>query len=139
MAFNSEEYGWNDLSTTLGGRVLIGFTGIKYKEKQDKKNVYGKGKKPIRRARGRVEFEGELKVLQSELRQLLKDAGNGRSIVSIRPFDIVNSFAPEAGGKVTTDILKYVEFLEMEIDINEGDPNTEHTLPIIIGDIQWSI
>lgn len=139
MAFNSEEYGYNDLTVQMLGRPIIGLRGIKFKESQEKENIYGRGKKPVSRSRGRVSFEGELKVLHSELIALLQAQGNGRSILTISPFDIVVVFAPEDGGQVTTYILKYVEFTESEIDVNEGDMMTEHTLPIIIGDVEWNV
>ena len=139
MAFNSEEYGWNDLNVVMGGRPIIGILGIKYKEAQEKKNIYAKGKKAIKRGRGNVTYEGEIKVLQSELRALMLSAGANKSILSIKPFDIVAAYAPEDGGVISTDILKYVEFTEVEIDINQGDANTEHTLPIIIGDVEWGV
>lgn len=139
MAFNSEEYGWNDLTVQLLGRPVIGLRGVKYGQEQDKQNVYGKGKRPIARARGQVTYEGEIKVLLSELRALLQSEGNGRSLVGIRPFDVVVVYAAEAGGALTTDILKYCEFTKAEIDLNQGDAFVEITLPIIIGDIEWNV
>ena len=140
MAFNSEEYGWNDLTVQMLGRPVLGLRGLKYGDEQDKQNVYGKGKKPIARARGNVNFDGaEIRVLKSELRALLNSAGNGNSLLSIAPFDIVAVFAPEEGGVIQTDILKYCEFSKTEIDINQGDAFVEITLPIIIGDIEWNV
>ncbi len=136
---NSEEYGWNESNVVMLGRPVIGLLGIKYKETQEKTNIYGKGKKPRRRGRGRVSFEGELKVLGSELWALLQSNGRNKSLNSIRPFDIVHAFAPEEGGIVSTNILKFVEFTEVELEINEGDTNKEFTLPLIIGDIEWNV
>lgn len=139
MAFNSEEYGWKDLQVVMLGRPVIAIRGLKYKESQTKENIYARGNKPISRSRGQIQFEGEITVLQSELRALLQSQGNGRSIMTIKPFDVVAAYVPEDGGQVSTDILKYVEFLECEIDINNGDQMTEHTLPVIIGDIEWNV
>jgi len=136
---NSEEYGWNDTNVVMLGRPIIGLLGIRYKESQEKTNIYGKGKSPRRRGRGRVTYEGEIKVLGSELWALMQSHGTNQSILSIAPFDIVNSFAPEPTGVVSTNILKYVEFTEVEISVNEGDNFKEITLPIIIGDIEWNV
>jgi len=137
--FNSAEYGWDDMNIVLLGRPIAGITALKYKEKQEKANIYAKGKTPYRRGRGKVEYEGEIKILHSEQRELLKSHGNGKSILSIRPFDVVISYASELGGDISTDMLKNVEFLECEIDLKEGDMHTEISLPIIIGEIEWNV
>lgn len=139
MAFNSEEYGFIDLQVVMFGRPIIGLRGIRYRESQEKGNVHGAGKKPIARTRGQVNFEGELRILHSELRAILQSEGNGKSILSIRPFDITCTYAPETGGVISTDTLKYVEFMECEVDLNNGDQFTEITLPIIIGDIKFNV
>jgi hypothetical protein len=137
--FNSEEYGWNDSHVVMLGRPVFGLVSVKYKEAQEKNNIYGKGKKPRRRGRGRVTFDGEIKILGSELWALMQSYGNGKSILSIPPFDIVHAFSPEEGGLVSTNILKYVEFTEVEVSIKEGDTHIEITLPVIVGDIEWNV
>jgi hypothetical protein len=50
-AFNSEEYGWNDIQIVMLGRPVAGALGIRYKEMQEKKNVHGAGSKPVARSR----------------------------------------------------------------------------------------
>ncbi|WP_420582087.1 hypothetical protein [Reichenbachiella sp.] len=137
---NSEEYGWNDSHVMVLGRPILQILGIKYSEEQEKKNIYGKGKKPRKRGRGRVTFPpGELKVSSSELWAFMQSHGNGKSILSIKPFDIVHAFAPEEGGVVSTNILKYVEFTGVGIDLSEGAPDVEVTLPFLPGDIEWNV
>lgn len=137
MTFNSEEYAFNDITVVMLGRPIIGLRGIRYKVMQDKENVYGKGKLPIGRGRGQVTFEGSIKLLHSELRALLAAVGGGDNILSIRPFEIIVNYGPLVG-IANTDILKFVEFTEQEIDVNQGDKFTEVTLPVIIGDIQFN-
>jgi hypothetical protein len=137
--FNSDEYGFIDLTVVMLGRPVVGLRGIRYNESQEKGNVHGAGKKPIARTRGQVNFEGELRILHSELRAILQSQGSGKSILSIRPFDIVCTYAPEAGGVISTDTLKYVEFTQAEIDLSNGDQFTEVVLPIIIGDIKFNV
>lgn len=138
-AFNAEEYGWNDLQIVALGRPIAGAVSVRYKEMQDKKNVYGAGKKPVARSRGQVEYEGELKILMSELRAMLSSLGNGKGVTSIQPFDIVLAYAPSISDQITTDRLVYVEFTECEVNVNQGDDKIEVTLPIIIGDIEWNV
>lgn len=140
-SFNSEEYGYKDIQVVMLGRPIIGLRGIKYSVRQEKSNVYGAGKKPIARSRGNIVYEGaEIKVLMSELRALLQSQGNpAKGVVAIAPFDVIVAYAPENGGVVTTDILKYVEFTESMIDVNQGDQQIEVTLPIVIGDIEFNV
>lgn len=138
-AFNSEEYGFVDMQVVALGRPIVGLRGIRYKEIQEKRNTHGAGRKPVARVRGSINYEGSLKILLSELRALLQSQGIGTSIVGIRPFDVIVSFAPKVGDVITTDRLAYVEFTECEVNVNQGDLEVEIELPIIIGDLQWNI
>lgn len=138
-AFNSEEYGFVDLQVVMLGRPVIGLRGIRYKETQEKRNTHGSGRKPIARVRGSINYEGSVKILLSELRALLQSQGAGGSIVGIKPFDIVASYAPRIGDVITTDRLAYCEFTECEVNVNQGDQEVEVELPIIIGDLQWNV
>jgi len=139
MAFNSDEYGWSDLSLVMLGRPVIGLRGVRYKESQEKSNIYATGKRPISRGRGNVEYEGEIRVLHSELRALLQSAGNASSLLDIEPFDITIVYGVSQVATSSTDQLIYCEFLEVEIDITQGDQMTEITLPIVIGKIQMNV
>lgn len=138
-AFNSEEYGFVDLQVLMLGRPIVGLRGIRYKEMQEKKNTHGSGRKPIARTRGAIDYEGSVKILLSELRALLQSQGNGASIVGIKPFDVVATYAPKVGDVITTDRLAYVEFTECEVKVDQGDTEVVIELPIIIGDIQWNV
>ena len=139
-AFNSEEYGWKDLQVVMLGRPVIGLRGLRYKIMQEKSNVHGAGAKPIARARGNINYEGEVKVLMSELRALLQSQGNpAKGVIGIRPFDLIAAYAPEVGDVITTDILKYIEFTECEVNINQGDQSVEVTLPVVIGNIEFNV
>lgn len=140
MAFRSEEFAWVDINVVMQGRIVTGLTGISYKETQLKTNIYAKGNKPYARTRGNIEYEGSIKLLQSELEALQRGAGIGRSINQIPPFDVTVSYAAEDGsGAVVTDTLKAVEFTEVEKGMDQNDPFMEIELPIIIGDIQYNV
>lgn len=138
-AFNSEEYGFIDLQVVMLGRPVSGLRGLRYKEMQEKRNTHGAGRKPVARVRGPINYEGSVKILLSELRAMLQSQGVGASVVTIRPFDIIASWAPRIGDAITTDRLAYVEFTECEVNVNQGDQEIEVELPVIIGDIQWNV
>jgi hypothetical protein len=137
-AFNSEEYGWNDIQIFFLGRPIAGAISIRYKEMQEKQNVHGAGSKPIARSRGPKNFEGSIKILMSELRAMLQSLGNGKGVTSIKPFDIVVAYAPSVSDVISSDRLVYCEFTESEVNVNQGDQKIEIELPIIMGDIEWN-
>ena len=141
MAFNSEEYGFIDIQVVMLGRPIIGLRGIRYKEMQEKSNVHGAGAKPIARARGQKNYEGTVRVLFSELRALLQSAGNPvrMGITGIRPFDIMVVYAPDVSSVISSDRLVYCEFLECEVDWNNGDQFAEIELPIVIGEVEFNV
>jgi hypothetical protein len=139
-AFNSEEYGFKDLNVVMLGRPIIGLRGVRFKVKRDKGNVHGAGTEPIARTRGNKDYEGSIKILMSELVALFQSQGNSvNDVTDIRPFDIIVAFAPEVGDVITTFILKYVEFTECEVNVNQGDQQIEIDLPIIIGKIENNV
>ncbi len=138
MTFNSEEYGFNDITLVMLGRPVLTVRRVRYKVTQAKDNIYGRGKLPIARGRGQVSFEGDIAILHSDLRALLTSVGGGDNLLSIKPFDIIVNYGPLVGLQ-STDILKYCEFTEQEIDVKEGDMFTEVPLPILIGDIQFNV
>lgn len=138
MTFNSEEYGFADITVVFLGRPVITLRRIRYKVMQQKDNIYGKGKLPVARGRGQKTFEGNIGLLHSDLRALLVSVGGGDDVLAIKPFDVIVNYGPLVGIQ-STDILKYVEFTEQEVDVKQGDMFTEVDMPIIIGDIQFNV
>lgn len=137
MSFNTTEYAFSDVEVRFLGRTIVGFQGVSYKVTQSKTNIYGRGNKPVARSKGNKEYEGSVKVLQSELEALQIAAGYKKDICDIAPFDIVVSYQVD-GGLATTDTLIGCEFTEQPKEINQGDTNMEVELPIAIGDIHFN-
>ncbi len=139
MAFNSKEYSWADVEIQMQGRKVVGARGVKYKTSQEKEAIYGSGNEPKAIARGNKSYEGEIELLQSELEALTATAGSGADIVDIVPFDIIVAYAPKDGGAITTDIIQFAEFTEVEKGMKQGDKNMEVTLPFIALGIQKNV
>lgn len=137
MSFSTSEYAFSDVEVRFLGRTIVGFQGVSYKVTQSKVNIYGRGNKPVARGKGNKEYEGTVKVLQSELEELQIAAGNGKDICDIQPFDIIVSYQQD-GGLATTDTLKSCEFTEQAKELNQGDTHMEIELPITIGDIEFN-
>lgn len=135
MAFNSQEYSWAQVTVVLLGRPLTGIQGVKYKTTQEKTPIYGRGDKPVAIQRGNKSYEGEIKVLQSELEALTKAAGAGNDIQDLEGFDITIAYVSKTG-VIVTDVVKGAEFTEVDKGIDQGATNMEITLPFIALDVE---
>jgi hypothetical protein len=135
---NGVEYAWEDLQVVMLGRPVIGITEVSYKVMREKRNIWGRGNKPVARGRGPKNYEGKIKLLQSELEALQRGLAKGSDPTDIRPFQVVCAYQIEPGGIVTTDIWEDVEILEFEKAMKTTDLNMEIELPVIIGEIRYN-
>lgn len=132
--WSSKQYSWCDLSIAIGGRILEGVTELEYTERQEKSPLRGRGCKPHQILRGNREFEGRIKVWQSELEAMTRDAVN-KDILSLS-FDVVATYVPKDGGQIVTDVLVSAEFTEVPKAIAQGDMNMEVELPLVFLDVK---
>ena len=137
--FNSKEYSWSSIEIVMLGRPVTGIRGITYKASQEKEVIYGRGNKPRAIQHGNKSYEGTISLLQSELEALLLAAGKGKDITDIPAFDIVVAYVPETPGGIITDIIKNVEFSEIEKALKQGDKFMEIDLPFIALGIEYSV
>lgn len=137
---NGRQYEWADMSLLLGGRDVVGIRGIKYKEKQEKELLYGKGNQPLSIQKGNKSCEGEITITQSELEtlKLLARQQTGRSsILGLNLNAVVCYGNPLKGDAMITDRIYGIQFTEEEKAMSQGDKNMEITLPFICTDIQY--
>jgi hypothetical protein len=130
MAFSWEEY-----RLFMGGRFVTGVRGFKYKTSRTVEDIYAEGNEPVDVGFGNKTYEGEIKVLQSELNAIVL-AGGG-DIYALPPFTIVHSFVPKGGriGKPVTVTMKDCYFKECEEAMEQGATFMEITLPVRVGKI----
>lgn len=133
--FSSKQYSWCSLSIALGGRIIEGVTEVEYTVKKEKEFLYGRGCKPHQILSGNVSYEGKIKIWQSELEAMTRDAQD-KDVTKMR-FDIVIAYVPEGGGQIVTDILEGVEITEVKKGIAQGDKNMEIELPILFLNIKY--
>lgn len=134
MAFDSKQYSYADISIAFGGRILEGITEIEYEKKLDKSYLSGRGSKPHGILHGNFEFGGKVKIWQSELESMTKDAPDKEILLLV--FDIIVSYVPKDGGQTVTDVLKGVEFDQVKKGMKTGDKNMEIELPIMFLDVK---
>lgn len=129
MSFSSKQYGWCDLSATVGGRILSGLTAIEYKESVEKDYLYGRGCKPHGIISGNRSFEGKISIWQSELEAMTRDAQD-KDVLKLE-FPITVAYVPHDGGQIVTDILQGCQFTEIPKGMNQGDKNKIIEMPIM--------
>lgn len=133
-SFNSEQYGWSDITIQVGNRILTGVQAVSYDESQEKEFVYGKGDKPLSIQRGNKSYEGLIKILQSELDKMIADAPN-KSLLDIRNMTITVGYEKDQGA-VTVDNLIGVEFTKTSKAMEQNKKHMEVELPIMFLDVQ---
>ena len=62
---NGVEYGWADIVLAINGVPVTGITAISYGEKQDVSNIYGAGRYPVARGKGRITPTAKITLLAS--------------------------------------------------------------------------
>lgn len=134
MAYSSKNYSWNDISISIGGRIIEGVDEIEYTYKQDKSVLRGRGGKGHKVLRSNKDYEGKITLWQSEIEAMIKDAPN-KDLLALS-FDVIWSFVPDDGGATVTDVLQTCEFTEMKKGMKQGDKNMLVELPFIFLDIK---
>lgn len=130
---NGVVYSWSQIKVVLFGVPVVGIVSIDYKRKQDKKNVWGSGKKAIGRGYGKEECEASIEIYQDVLKQLIAAAPN-RDLLSIPPFDIIVEYGNSVAN-LTIDTIYSCEFLEDSFDSKQGDTSMTVKLPLVVADI----
>jgi len=72
--FDSAEYAWKDLEAVILGRSLVRILEVQYDTEEDKKFIYGRGKKPLGIQPGNEKYSVQFTIGQSELEALTRKA-----------------------------------------------------------------
>lgn len=128
ITLNGQQYAWGDITILLWGQQVVDARGIEYKYSQKQEYLYSSGRQPRGVQLGELEYPGTLKILQSELEAFNRTARakGHKSIVGV-PVDIVITYMVD--GIVTIDRLDKVYFSEYNKGMNQGDLQSEHSLP----------
>lgn len=133
---NGNLYTWADITVLIGGVPITGIRGIKYSDKQEITNVWGAGRYPVGRGKGRITCEASVKLLVDEVRALASSSSTGR-LQDLGVFDVQVSYIPDESGKIVHDVIHDCQFSEVELDWSEGDQSKEVDLPLICSRIEW--
>ncbi len=128
---NAPEFKWADVQIAMLGKILTRVKGVKFAIKKDKGYLHARGENPHTIQSGNKTPEGELTLLQSEIERLQEGLEPHEDLTDLAPFDVVVSFVKKGSIKITTYILKGVEFTEDTREMKQGDKNMEIALPIL--------
>jgi hypothetical protein len=132
---NGQNYGWGDIVVNINGLPVTGITAIKYEEAQEKSNVYGAGRYPVSRGKGRVTSTAGITLMVETVMAIAKSAPKGQ-LHRIAPFPIVVMYQPESG-PIVKDVIMNCEFTKQTRDFKEGDMKKEIAIELIISHIVW--
>ena len=133
---NGNVYTWADITVLIGGVPITGITGVKYADEQEVENVYGAGRYPVGRAKGKITCTASLKLLIDEVRALSSKSVTGR-LQDLGVFDVQVSYLPEASGKIVHDVIHDCQFSKTEVDWSAGDKSKEVDLELVVSRIEW--
>lgn len=131
MAFDSKEFSWANVEIAMLGRVLTKVRGVKYASKKEKEFLHARGEDPHSIQSGNKTYEGELKLLQSEMEAIQRQLNPTEDITDLTGVNITVAYVPKVGVNIVTHVLKGVEFMEDPREMNQGDKFQEITLPIM--------
>ena len=126
--FQSNEYGWSDLTIAVNGRAVMAALGWRFSEEIESELIYGKGSEAISINDGNIKNEGELTVHQSELDKLLAATGN-LGVKGLKNLTITAALVKE--GRITTRKLVSCRITKLEEQYKQNDKFAEVTLPFI--------
>ena len=132
---NGVEYGWADVKFAINGVLVTGITAISYSDKQEASNLYGAGRYPVSRGKGRITCTAKITLFASEVLALQSQSINHR-LQDIAPFDITVTYLPDSG-IIHTDKIRNCQFVENKRDMKEGDMSIPVELELIVSHIEW--
>ncbi len=134
--FKNMAYSWNEYRLYMGGRFVTGVRGFKSKRGRAVEDIYAEGDEPVDVGFGNKSYEGEIKLLQSELNAI--ELAGGGDLFNIPAFTIVHSFVPKNKGRIgkpTVITFKDCYFKDVEEAMEQGATFMEITLPVRVGKI----
>ncbi|MDX2304611.1 MAG: hypothetical protein NW226_17515 [Microscillaceae bacterium] len=135
-------YGWSDIDVVLFGDISVHITNITYEVTREKTNGYGKGASPVRRGRGKKNYESiSMTIAMPEVVQI-KEAlrakyGIGFDLTDIIPFDIPIIY--DNGEKVVKDVIRDFEWTRDGGGGGEDDQDIVIELPGICSNILFNL
>lgn len=129
--------GWNNITTNLFGRDVVGIEEISYSDNIKKENAYGAGGMPVGRTESNYEAKASITLLKEEVDAIRKTLPPGKRLQDIDMSDIVVEYATKSG-EIMRDTIRNAEFTGSEIQVKQGDGSIAMKLELIVSHIDWN-
>jgi hypothetical protein len=134
---NGYNYSWGEITVTIAGVPITGITAIEYADDQEVVNVYGAGRYPVSRSKGRITCTAKITLEIEEVRAITNTIPN-RRLQDVLPFDIVVSYIKEDDpAKIHHDLIKNCSFKKNSRSWTEGATHTPVELELLPSHIIW--
>lgn len=134
--FDSNLYGWVDMTFILAGRDVAEITRVRFKRTREKEFAYGKGGEPLAIKSGNAAHEVEFEMLDGGYDKLV-DVSPRRDITKLRGLIAAVSFGnPEEGRGFRTTVISGIQFSESGKEVSQGDKTIKVALPGLALSIQ---
>lgn len=137
VLINGSTYNWAQIRIQFSNMTvpIVGVTSISYSSSREFENVYAAGDQPIARSSGNVTYEASITMMKDEVKRI-QDASPFGDITLLQPFEIVVSYRSDIASKITTEVLKNVQFTTNPTSISQNDKTINVELPLIIAGIK---
>jgi hypothetical protein len=135
---NGIDLGWSSIRLNILGASPNGVTAISYEEKQEKKDNYGAGDKPVSRGYGNKEYTATVTLTSTEVDAIQAKLAKGQSLTDIEPFDIQVVYQAKGSTKFVRHTLLACEFQNNGRDVKQGDTVIETKFDLVIAGINWN-
>lgn len=132
---NGKSYDWGNIVLNIMGVPFSGVTSIEYEEKQDIKNIYGAGNRPVSRGYGAIEATAKITLLAEEVENITLVAPLG-NLMNIPEFDVVVMYIDDAL-LPQKHKLRNVRFANNNRKVKQGDTSIGVDIDLIISHIEW--
>lgn len=134
---NGIEFSWVSLSFAfLGNADVKGVKSINYKKIKASENLYGQGNDPVGIGFGQNTYEGEIQLMQKDIRAIRSAAGT--DLTEIAPFTITIQYA-NGTDPITVDKLLFCRFTEDGMTGETGANELPMTIPLQLAGLELGI
>lgn len=131
QVFNTANFAWKDVKVFMGGRLVTGIRGLKFKITKDLEAQYGAGDEPHNIGEGNKAYTVELMLTQAEIEAMAAavQETNPNGDLTDGEWDVTANFSQSPSDKMSTHRAVGVKFSEMELGMSQGDKSATVTLP----------
>jgi hypothetical protein len=132
---NGRAYSWADVHINILNTRVIGVKSISYDENEEMQDNFGAGNRPVNRSFGKIETEGSITLMMSEI-EALQDASPTGRLQDIPEFDIIVSYLPN-NGVIRNHTLKNCRFMANGRELGTDSLEITKEIPLKIAEIVW--